>query len=318
MPNIDLSALDPEELAVVNAGLAKKGLVPNELVKHSSGTESGNVRPVQGMVAESQPPVNGTEVSGITVDEDAREVLVPVMSPEETAANTNAGGKPLVAVKIPDNISPKHFRKLLGNAYASYMELGSWTNEDLVSRSGLPAGTVARIATSREFRAALKARGVAYKNTSGLTAEQDMVLQILTNPDGRTLPQKLKQAGITMTKYRAWMKQVGFRRAFENATNGMLSDNNPGLVALFGLAAGGDLNAIKYQHLLNGTYDPNRQDKIDAVALVAQVFNVISRHVRDSDALTAIAAELQLIVQKIEQPVAGQVAPPKTIEMEGL
>ena len=309
-------ALDPEEQAVVTNAFKSRGMVPPEVATTVTEAEDKFNAQLESIGLPLGTISQDTKGSGMTLHSDTSTVVVPHMTVDELDRKVPPKGHELVQIKIPHGVGNDKFAKCLAAAYFAYLENGTFSNEDIAERTGYSNALVARVVTTKEFKAALRLRGVRVKPTQGLTAEQDIALQVLTNPDGKALPIKLKQAGISYTKYRAWMKQVGFRRAMENLTNGMLHDNNGALVALEGLAVGGNLNAIQYKHLLNGMYDPNRQDKIDAQALVSNIFRIITMYVTDPVALNQIAAEMAEMVEGGNKSLPTIPVMPRTLQIE--
>lgn len=256
-------------------------------------------------IAISDEPVKAKEGaiqnSGIEIGRD-KTVLVPHLTVDETNRNTPANGKGMVPIKAPHGTGTETFYKLLSNAYALYVTTGSYDNEGLQRRTGMTEASIAKVIASPEFKRAMSVRGVV-PNASGLTLEQDYALQKLTDPsDGKNLQAKLKQLGVSYSKYRAWMKQPVFKAVIESYTNDVLYDNNPSMVQLAKKAGEGDLAAIKYLHELNGTYDPNRQTNIDFMQMLQLVIEIIFRHVKDADTLKALDSDLKMVVEKMTGP----------------
>lgn len=260
-------------------------------------------------VAVSEEPVKlapgAIQNSGIVVGD--KEVLVPHLSESELQRNVPAHGKGMVAIKPPPGVGSEVFYTLLSNAYVLYVTTGSYDNDGLQRRTGYAPGTITTTLASPEFKRALSLRGVV-PATSGLTTEQDYVIQKLCDPsDGKTLMQKLKQLGIPYSKYTAWMKQPVFKAVVESHTHNLMQDNNASLVQLAKKAGEGDLAAIKYLHELNGTFDPNRQTVIDAMSMVSMVIEIITKHVKDPVALSGISEDIGQVVSQIKGVGPGQI-----------
>src|SRR5690606_10943430 len=121
------------------------------------------------------------ENSGVRVDNKTRELLIPEMSPDETASNQPARGKQLLRVRPPSGVPVDKFRLVISNAFALYQLHGNISTDALVERTALTPGMVSKIVTSQEFKIALEARGVAVDPTlRGLTVEQEQALIVLT------------------------------------------------------------------------------------------------------------------------------------------
>lgn len=276
-------ALTPEHQAAVNEALGATSKKQPPLTRSAIGEFSHE--PVK-------KSMGAIQNSGIELDPANREVSVPVMTLAETDNNEPSYGHRMQRVRVPQGVSPETFRLILGNAYAEYMLHGKFTTESVAERSGVAKGRVSRVLASLEFKKALELRGVE-NHGSGLTVEQDFAVQILSDPaDNRTLSQKLKAIGVSNTVYRTWLKQPLFRDLMESLSADLLANNSDSLVVLERLAGNGDLNAIKYKHLLNGTYDPNKQTNVDIMGIMTTVFEIVAAHVKDASTLEAIASEL--------------------------
>lgn len=247
-----------------------------------------------------EPIENEPVVQNSGLQPTEKVVLVPHMSSEETERNSPSYGKKMVAVRPPEGISVHTFYLLLSNSYALYVTDGSYDTDRLVLRTGLSPGIVGKTLASPQFKHALRLRGVV-PDATGLTNEQDYFLLVATDPsDGRSLQQKMRALGISYATYRAWMRQPVFKQQIDAYSNGLLMDNTASITQLARLAGEGDLNAIKYMHTLNGTYNPDRQSSIDGMQVMSMMLDVIARHVKDPEALKAIAGDMRQIAQKMQ------------------
>ncbi|QSJ04808.1 hypothetical protein [Cellulosimicrobium phage DS1] len=299
-PDIFGDLFTPEEQEVINAAILNtKPELKGMLSKPKP--EDGPTRRVPGEI--SQEPIKGEgyiENSGVRVDENTRELLVPEMSADETAENTPARGRQLLRVRPPHGVPLDKFRLVVSNAFALYQLHGAFGTDSLVERTGLTPGIVGKIVTSAEFKIALETRGVAVDpEVRGLTVEQEQALLILTDPTAGPLSKKLKAIGWSYAKYKSNMKHAPFAEQMRGVTEQTLADNSDSFVVLEALALNGDLNAIKYKHLLNGTYDPNRQQNIDVVAIISTVFEAVTKHVKDPEVLQGLAQDLQGIARAV-------------------
>lgn len=305
MDEFRIEGLDDDTNALFAAAFKAAGIS-----QHPGAEPAPNyVRDGMGDPIVSDEPIKPGEAlqnSGIKAEDSG--VLVPHLTQEELERNTPSRGKKMVAVKPPAGVSVQTFYLLLSNTYALYVLNGAYNNEDLQVRTGVAPGTIATVLSSAEFKYALRLRGIE-PNATGLTTEQDYALLTLTDPsDGKTLPQKLRALGLSYAKYRAWLKQPAFRMQMEKMTGDLLHNNIDSLVQLESLANQGDLGAIKYKHELNGLYDPNKQNNIDAMALMSLIFEVVARNVKDPVALEGVGKELGEIAQqlKLEPKQIGQ------------
>lgn len=227
-------------------------------------------------------------------------VLVPVMTEGELSENRPTFGKPMRRVKPPRGVGQETFLTLLSNSYALYVRSGSYDNERLQQATGLAPGIIAKTCSSPEFKAAMRLRGV-HPAATGLTREQELVLQALSDPsDGKTLQQKLKTVGVTYAKYRAWLQQPSFRDYLNHVTEGMTAHNADALVQLERLVGEGDLKAIQYKLEMNGRYNPGQQQQVDLMALMSKILEIITTHVQNPEVLSGIAQDLGQVASDLK------------------
>lgn len=310
-----IPGLSDADNAAIAQALAKANQVPAPVNKMSEevllemlSTPKEFATDGAGMLLISDEPVKPEgfiQNSGIKEGRSDKEILVPHVPSEDLDANLPSRGKKMVPVTVPTGIGRGTFLTLLSNAYALYVTTGNYTNEKLQARTGLTEGAVGKVISSPEFKYALRMRGVT-PDSRGLTYQQDLAIQVLSDPsDGKNLQQKLKVIGISYSVYRGWMKQPAFKEAMSAFTNDTLFDNTASITQLSKLVGQGDLPAIKYFHELNGTYDPNRQQSIDVIALMSKMLEIISKHVKDPAALEGVAKEFQQVAVDLQPKQIG-------------
>lgn len=158
---------------------------------------------------------------------------------------------------------------------------------------------VAAVIQSEEFLNAMEISGIKWRRSDGLTGKQHYGLMIATNPyDKRPLGIRLKEARITWAEWTAWMKNPRFERIIEQfAENALQEHMAQAHNALIAQVDRGDTNAIKFYYELTGRYRPGTQNQQDIASVLMQVVEIISKHVKDPDALAAIADEMQGVVK---------------------
>lgn len=211
---------------------------------------------------------------------------------------------------IPEGVTREDFTTVLSGCYVAYTSNRQLPDMVEIQRyvKTVPATIIAKILASDEFTDAAVARGIPWDNFNGLTAEQMLVAQIVTNPtDKRPLRAKLKSAGVTYAQYRAWMHQPVFSQYMNRITEGMLVDHIPDFnTVLTNKALSGDINALKYVNELSGRHDPNRQQVLDLQAIVQNLLEIIQRNVTDPATFQRIAAEFSLAVNS-KQTIRGEI-----------
>lgn len=225
----------------------------------------------------------------INLFDDAEEVTrpVPVLRHE-------------IRFDAPEGVTEHQFRTVVGAAYTAYTMDGVVPDQErirtLVGKKNYTKRLISRIIDTENFKNAMLTRGVPWKNSDGLSAQQMYTLQILTNPtDRRELRAKLKSAGVTYPQYRAWLNQPHFSRYLSTVTENMLQQHIPDFnTVLTNRALAGDVNALKFAYELSGRHDPNRKEVLDLQVIVNALLEVITRNITDPAQLMRIQSELQL------------------------
>ena len=144
-------------------------------------------------------------------------------------------------------------------------------------------------------------RGVRLDEMSQqLTSQQEALVQMMRNPEGRKLSTILKRAGVTQYVFDGWMKQPIFRKY----VTAMIGDStNQALllseIPLTQKALDGDMNALKFLYEWQNKYNPAKDNNADdAREFLRIVLGVVQRVVGKlpggSDALKEIQDQIQL------------------------
>ena len=153
---------------------------------------------------------------------------------------------------------------------------------------------------TERFAEAMKERGVEFApNPSGLSDEQEALLSILSDPALRGgLAARLKKAGISSSKFRAWKRQRAFNDAYKKLIQIEREDASETIdLQLISLASNGDLNAIKYYNDLVGR-GPNDKKAVDAVQFSKIILESVMKHV-SPEQLKAISAEVEFASKQL-------------------
>ena len=221
----------------------------------------------------------------------------------------NSRGKKMVPVAVPQSISAETFRRAVAGAYRAYLETGRVTLDDVSRISGLDKSRLTYIAEQDEFAYALSVRGINTENYSGLTAEQDAALLILTDTtSNKTWNQRMRAAGLSQAKFNAWMKNPTFARQLSTVSEALVNNHNTSLLELTRKAGDGDLKAIQLQLAISGRYDANQQSTVDALVLINKTMEVLSRHLAGQpEILMSISKEMREIGQEVSQTNRPQI-----------
>lgn len=215
----------------------------------------------------------------------------------------NSRGKKMVPVAVPQSISAETFRRAVAGAYRAYLETGRVVIDDVARISGIDKSRLVYISQQDEFAYALSVRGINTEEYSGLTAEQDAALLVLTDTTAnKTWNQKMRAAGLSQAKFNAWMKNPAFARALSGVAEATIANHNTALLELGRKAGDGDLKAIQMQLAISGRYDANQQSTVDALVLINKMMEVLSRHLAGQpEILMAISKDMREIGQEVSQ-----------------
>ena len=201
-------------------------------------------------------------------------------------------------VNTPVGYTDKEFRTAVAGAYTFWRQNGKLpTAIDLNKlHPGITTKVYSGLMLSDEFKQALAYRGIEWVEEAGLSLEQQSVILMLQDfTDRRSIGVKLKEIGVPMARYQAWLRQPLFREAVnENAEMAIREAVAPALTALAGKAAAGEDRAIEKVLEISGRWNPNAQSVEDARQVVMSLVEAIIKYVKDEDVKRAIMSEVSL------------------------
>lgn len=190
---------------------------------------------------------------------------------------------------VPSGFSPAMFRHVVAGADLLYRRKGVMPtiNEVVSSWEGFDKSTVSKVWATPEFRAALEIRGIAFDPKAGLTAEQLYAIQILQDPtDRRTTKTKLEAVGISIGKYRAWMRNPVFAGYMNSQAEQNLGDSvQMALNKLVSNAEAGDQRAIEKILEISGRWNPQQQEVQNARTVVITFMEILQEELADNQEL---------------------------------
>jgi len=173
------------------------------------------------------------------------------------------------------------------------------TYDECANYLGLSVPEVTRLIHSENVKAALAKRGVAeYENAEqGLTAEQLACANVMLDfSDRRSQRTKLAELNIKPATYQGWLKQPHFQAYLRDRAEAMLGDNmHEAHSALLGNVQRGDLGSIKLYYELQGRWSSKSLGDLNVDYILTRVLESIQKHVKDPEAILAIAADIQAI-----------------------
>jgi hypothetical protein len=201
-------------------------------------------------------------------------------------------------VPIPAGFTDLVFRNAVAATYTAYRRHGKVPTVRQVHAiwDRIPTTTYSALFMTPEFHDALAYRGIEWNASDGLSYEQSMAILKLSNPmDRRSDAVKLRELGIPVPRYQAWLKQPLFMAEMNAQTKAGYTEHLPAIRnALVGNAMGGDMKAIEMIFAITGEYDPTQRQVDDIRILAQKLIESVAARVSDPKEREAIAADMRL------------------------
>lgn len=205
-------------------------------------------------------------------------------------------------VQTPQGFTDHAFRNAVAAFDTAYRTLGKLPSITEVHRfwPNIPVKTYSALFLTNEFKEALAYRGVSWSDDTGLSMEQSMALLALTDPtDRRTTAVKMRDLGIPMARYQAWLGHPLFMESYRARQEANLKQAIPMVLGkLVGNAEAGDMRAIEKVLEITGRWNPAQQQLEDAKGVIAAVMELVVMHVKDPE-------ERRAILSGVEAQVVG-------------
>lgn len=152
------------------------------------------------------------------------------------------------------------------------------------------------------FRRSLKERGIKVPSTSsgdwGLSKDQIAAIVTVVNfEDNRTRAQKLRELGISTTKWAGWMKSKEFVEFLQEMTATNLKNSlhvaNEGMLKAMDR---GDVNAIKFFYELTERHGGSIGAIENVRLLISKILEAVQFHIKDPLVISAIGADFEIIL----------------------
>lgn len=186
---------------------------------------------------------------------------------------------------VPEGQDPEMFRHIVAGIDLVYRRTGAVPSIDqlLEEWGGFSEKAVKAAYAAPELAKALEIRGIRLSPKAGLSQEQLYALAILQDfTDRRSTKAKLEQVGISLSKYRAWMRDPSFARAMSEQAEQNLGDaTQMALNKLVANAESGDQRAIEKILEITGRYNPQQQEIQNARTVVLTMMEVIQEELGD-------------------------------------
>lgn len=203
---------------------------------------------------------------------------------------------------VPEGFDRETFRNILAAVDVLFRREGVMPTIEEAYKSWpkIAKKTYSKAWSTSEFKQALELRGVFMEPNSGLTEEQGIAILHLSNPDGKSLQTKLRQLGISMPKYQAWMRSPLFASTLRQRSEQNLGDSIPtALNALVANADRGDQRAIEKLLEISGRYNPAQIEVENARQVVLVMVEAVLKHVTNKEEKAAILSEVEGAMHKM-------------------
>jgi hypothetical protein len=200
-------------------------------------------------------------------------------------------------IPTPDGFTDLMFRNIVSAADVAYRLNGKLPDVADIQAvfPKAPQKTIAALLITDEFSQAMTYRGIDWTEDAGLTMEQAMALLKLTDPTDRRMTNvKLKELGIPMPRFQAWMKNPLFANHYQQRSEAVFREAVPMVMTkIVGAAEAGDLRAMEKVLEITGRWNPAQQQIEDVRILVRRVIEAIIKNVPDAATRRAILNDIE-------------------------
>lgn len=176
-----------------------------------------------------------------------------------------------------------------------YLDAGIPSLSRVADLCGVPLGTIEKSLRDPVVVESLNLRGINIGASEELlSSEQLLALSLLFDTkDGRSLKKKFADAGITTTQFEAWKQQPAFANYLRTRAESALQKNIAETeISLMDSASRGDIAAIKLHLEMAGRWSSKTVGELNVEFLLMKILEAVQKHVKDPEAIEAIAGEL--------------------------
>ena len=220
--------------------------------------------------------LEGNEVSDREIEMEGRELVIMMDGRVQRSP-------------VPDTFSPTMFRHIVAAIDLLYRRNGiiPSVNEIVKEWEGFDRRAVEKALASAELKQALSFRGIELDSKAGLTEQQLYAIAILQDPsDRRSTKARLEAVGISMAKYRAWMRNPMFSGYMSAQAEHNLGDAvQMAMNRLIANADAGDGRAIEKILEMTGRWNPQQQEIQNARTVVLTFMEILQEELADNPKL---------------------------------
>lgn len=154
----------------------------------------------------------------------------------------------------------------------------------------------------------LDARGIPWMEVDDrLTPIQVATINLILNvSDKRSTPVKLKSLGVNPSTYKGWRRQKQFMLVMREQGERLFGETMPEVhKALMDKALEGDPTSLKLYYAMAGRWDDKKSvESMNIRFVMVKLLEVIQTHVRDPEALQAIAADFEALLGNEQRAIS--------------
>lgn len=200
-------------------------------------------------------------------------------------------------VPTPSGFTDYMFRAAVTAFDTAYRTNGKLPTVNEVHKfwSRIPVKTYAALFVTTEFKQALAYRGISWEVDDGLSIEQSMALLSLTDhTDRRSTASKMKDLGVPMSRYQAWLNNPLFMSSYNKRMEDSFQKHVPmALNKLMGNVEAGEQRAIEKYLEIQGRWNPAQMQLEDARKVIEIVVESVISEIKDEELLRRIFQRVQ-------------------------
>jgi hypothetical protein len=181
---------------------------------------------------------------------------------------------------------------------------------------------VSELRNDHLFKESMRVRGIELTNdpmAKSLTPRQMAAAAVMLNlVDRRSDEKKLRDLGISTEEYATWMQNDTFATYMQGRAEKLIDNStHEAHMGLLKAIRGGNIQAVKLHYELTGRYNPDQDNAVNVRVMLGRIIEIIQKHVKDPNTLTAMATELQQLAIESTATGTGHSQPKVIREVEG-
>ena len=176
-------------------------------------------------------------------------------------------------------------------------------DEELVHKFGFTETQLLQLHNSKFYKNCLEMRGIVREPKADLTAEQVAAITLITNfSDTRPVDVKMASIGVKPEQLNGWYQHPEFQRELASRADSMTDNIFPEAQAqLARQIKAGNFPALKFYYEITGR--AQSPETMNVKLAMMRLIEIVQKHVRDPEVLSAIATEMREVNTASVAPV---------------